>query len=87
MHAKQWRVDIFISEDGSVTRARAVLAADSPRHLSVNAVARRNPHDPSVPEIGDEVAASRALDALSRALLAVASRDIDDSAGNLFRVD
>ena len=87
MHAKHWQVDLFLSEEGDVTRARAVLAGESPRHLSVNGVARRNPHDPAVPEIGDEVAVSRALDALSRELLEVATRDIDASVGDLFRID
>lgn len=87
MHTRQWRVDVFVSEDGDVTQARAVLTGDSPRHVSASGLTRRNPHDPAVPEIGDEVAVSRALDALSRELLAVAQRDIDASVGELFRLD
>ena len=87
MHTKQWRVDVFISEDDRVTNARAVLVGDSPKHLSASGTARRNPRDPATPEIGDEVAVSRAFDALSRELLAVAYRDIDASVGDLFRAD
>jgi hypothetical protein len=87
MHAKQWRVDVFLSEEDDMTRARAVLTGDSPQHLSATGTARRNPRDPEVPEIGDEVAASRALEALSHQLLTVATRDIDASVGDMFRVD
>ena len=87
MHTKQWHVDVFVSEDGDVTNARAVLMSDSPMHLSASGLARRSPRDPAVPEIGDEVAVSRALDALSRELMAAAYRDIDDSVGDLFRLD
>jgi uncharacterized protein DUF1876 len=86
MHAKQWRVDVFVSEEGNVTRARAVLVGDSPTHLSASGTARRNPHDPAVPEIGDEVAVGRALGALSADLLGVAYQDIDASVDD-FRAD
>ena len=85
MHAKQWRVDVFVSEEDDVTRAKAVLVGDSPTQVSAGGLARRNPHDPAVPEIGDEVAVGRALAALSRELLAVAAHDIDASAGDDFR--
>lgn len=87
MHTRQWRVDVFISEEDNLTKARAVLVGDSAQHISATGAARRNPHDPGVPEIGDEVAVSRALDALSSDLLAVAYKDIDASVGDSFRVD
>lgn len=87
MRTRQWRVDVYVSEEGDLTKARAVLTGDSPRHVSANGTSRRNPHDPAVPEIGDEIAVSRALDALSQELRAVAYDDIDASLGDQFRAD
>ena len=80
MHIKQWRVDVFVSEEGDVTKARAVLVGDSATGLTGGGTAWRNPRDPAVPEIGDEVAAGRALAALSRQVLDAAARDIERSA-------
>lgn len=76
MHAKHWNVEVYVSEEGDETHARAVLVGDSPRQLSASGTARRNPHDPQVPEVGDEVAVGRALTALGHELLHTASRDI-----------
>lgn len=87
MRTKQWRVDVFVSEEGDTTKARATLTGDSPTRVSGTGVARRNPHDPGVPEIGDEVAVGRALGALSAELLTVAYKDIDASVGDNFRAD
>jgi len=41
-------------------------------------LARRNPADKDVPEIGDELAVARALSELSHRLLHVAVEDIED---------
>jgi hypothetical protein len=41
--------------------------------------ARRNPVDPAVPKIGDELAAARALSDLSHRLLEVAAADIEQA--------
>lgn len=87
MHTKQWRVDVFLSEEGDVTKARAVLVGESSRQVTGGGLTRRNPHDPAVPEIGDEVAVGRALAALSRQLLDVATNDIEQSVSDEFRVD
>lgn len=86
MHVKQWHVDVFLSEEGDLTKARAVLSTDD-RALSSAGAAHRNPRDPQVPEIGDEVAAGRALAALSNQLLRVAADDIDASVGDGFRAN
>lgn len=87
MHTKQWHVDVFLSEDGDVTRARAVLTADVAQPVTAVGLARRNPRDPQVPEIGDELAVARALGALSRELADIAYVDVDASAGDDFRAD
>jgi hypothetical protein len=77
VHIKTWHVELFIYEGDDDTSARAVLHGDSPAHPEGRGLARRAPSDAEVPEIGDEVAAARALHALADALLATASDDIE----------
>ena len=86
MHTKQWSIDVFVSEDGDNTNARAVLHGDSAQVISGTGFARRNPHDPSVPEIGDELAVARALHHLAEHLLQVTADDISVSVGDDARV-
>ncbi|MFC7308847.1 DUF1876 domain-containing protein [Streptomyces monticola] len=76
MEAKQWTVQIYISEEGDDTHARAVLTAGDMTSISGRGEARRNPIDRPVPEIGDELAVSRALEDLAIRLHDVASDDI-----------
>ncbi|GAA3248083.1 DUF1876 domain-containing protein [Nonomuraea helvata] len=80
MQAKQWTVQIYINEDGNDTCARAVLTTRDGTGLAGTGRARRNPADPSVPEIGDELAVSRALTDLAEKLAVVAQRDITEFA-------
>jgi hypothetical protein len=77
MFVKTWHVEMFIHEDGDDTTVRAVLHGDSPVHPEGLGRARRAPEDPSVPELGDEIAAARALHALADALLTTAEQDIE----------
>ena len=86
VHTKQWTIDVFVSEDGDNTNARAVLHGDSAEVISGTGFARRNPHDPSVPEIGDELAFARALRTLAENLLQVTADDISVSVGEDARV-
>ncbi len=79
MHAKTWDVHIHISEEGDLTRARAVLLSDARPPLETSGTARRNPVDRSVPEIGDELATARALSGLAHALLDVTAHDIESA--------
>ncbi|MFC4785569.1 dsRBD fold-containing protein [Nocardioides sp. MAHUQ-72] len=77
MHTKTWTVEIFIGEQEGRTHAEARLSTEkSARPLSGEGTARLNPTDANVPEIGDELAASRALSALAHRLLDVAAEDI-----------
>ncbi|ETK32849.1 dsRBD fold-containing protein [Microbispora sp. ATCC PTA-5024] len=76
MEAKQWTIQIHITEDGDATSARAVLTTRDGAHLAGVGHARRNPIDRSVPEIGDELAAARALADLAGKLMAATSQDI-----------
>jgi hypothetical protein len=75
-HVREWTVRISIYESGDDTHAQAVLLGDSPQHLVTAGDSHRSPDDPVVPEIGDEVAAGRALRHLSEALLATADDDL-----------
>ncbi|MGW0821669.1 DUF1876 domain-containing protein [Streptomyces sp. NPDC002845] len=78
---KHWTVEIDITEEGDDTRARAVLSTPATSTVTGKGVARRNPVDRPVPEIGDELAASRALEDLAIRLHDVASDDIVDLSG------
>lgn len=77
--AKRWHVEIFLDEhdDERRTRAEARLQTGDNTHLIGVGTAHRNPTDVEVPEIGDEVAAARALFALGHELLLAAAVDIE----------
>ncbi|QFG21270.1 DUF1876 domain-containing protein [Actinomadura sp. WMMB 499] len=77
MEAKRWDVGIYINEDGADTVARAILFTGAGHRTVGEGRARRNPADPEVPEIGDELAASRALADLAGRLRVAAREDID----------
>jgi hypothetical protein len=77
-HAKEWTVQLLLSEEGDRTRAEARLHTGDRTHLRGVGEARRNPSDPVVPEIGDELAASRAMADLAHQLLEAAVRDIEE---------
>lgn len=88
---KQWTVDIYLSEkaaddfEGGATvrtHAEARLRTGDATALRGVGDARKHPADPDVPEIGDELAAARALSDLAHQLLHVAAADIESTAGN-----
>lgn len=65
-----------IERDGTLTAAHAVLTTSSGTSLEGHGRARRNPEDPQVREIGEELAAARALRDLADRLLRATSDDI-----------
>jgi hypothetical protein len=77
MQAKRWTVDIYIDEQDGETRADARLHTQDKSHLHGSGTARLNPIDRDVPEIGDELAAARALSMLAHELLNAAAGDIE----------
>lgn len=79
--AKRWSVEIFIDEhdDQRATRAEARLHSRDQTHLVGRGMARRNPSDSEVPEIGDELAVARALADLAHQLLEAAAADVEQS--------
>lgn len=74
---KRWSVTVDIDEHEDRTRAVARLhTRDTDRLVGVG-LARLNPADKDVPEIGDELATARALSDLSHRLLNAAVEDIE----------
>jgi len=78
---KQWTVTIDIDEHDGHTRAIARLHDRDTERLTGVGLARLDPADRDVPEIGDEIAAARALSDLSHRLLATATEDVEQSTG------
>jgi len=75
--AKRWTVVIDIDEHDGATRATARLHTRDTDTLVAVGHARLNPADRNVPEIGDELAAARALSELGHRLLSAAADDIE----------
>ncbi|SDN50534.1 protein of unknown function [Streptomyces sp. cf386] len=76
-HTAEWKVRLHLFEDDEgTTKARVVLDTGSTT-LTGHGSAHCNPADMNVPEIGDELAASRAMNDLAQQLLNVAERDIE----------
>lgn len=80
MEAKDWTIRIHLDEEGDNTSACATLVTEK-GSVEGTGYARRNPADPSVPVIGDELAASRALADLADKLADITQRDIAESVG------
>ncbi len=80
-HVREWQVTVTIFESGDDTSANVVLLSDAPSHLAAHGESHRSRKDPSVPEIGDEVAVARALRHLADHLLESATRDLEALTG------
>lgn len=75
---RRWTVEIFIDEhDDGTTHAEARLHTSDKTHLTADGAALPSPTDAGVPEIGDELAAARALSELAHNLLLAAAEDIE----------
>jgi hypothetical protein len=79
--AKEWSVRIFISEHDGSTHAEARLDTGAGTGLTGTGSARLSPKDNDVPEIGDELAAARALAELAGRLLRTADEDVEEATG------
>jgi hypothetical protein len=79
MESRTWHVELYLSEDGTTTRADAVLRTTAGTELRHSGTARRNPDDRDVPEIGDELAACRALIGLAHDLFEAALADVEEN--------
>ena len=77
MHTKTWTVELLLTEEEGTTRALARLQTEpTAAALTGHGMARLGPHDKDIPEIGDELAAARALSDLAGRLLGTSADDI-----------
>ncbi len=77
----RWTVTIDIDEHDGHTRAVARLLTRDTERLTGVGLARLDPADRDVPEIGDEIAVARALSDLSHRLLQAATEDVEQATG------
>lgn len=82
---KRWEVDVVVAEESEFESARTWaevgLLSDDGTALRGHGMARKHPQDLDVPEIGEELAVSRALSDLARQLRQIAAEDINDNTG------
>ena len=75
---KTWRLEIQLFEEDDVTKARTVLdTGEGAPILEGTGRARRRPGDQPMPQVGDELAAARALLDVAHELLEAAARQIE----------
>lgn len=79
MNTKTWHVEIYLFEEEGHTRAEAVLHTDAGTERRHSGLARRSPGDRDVSEIGDELAACRALSGLAHDLLEATILDVQQN--------
>ena len=75
--ADRWSVELSVGEDDGDTHAQASLVLKDGRNLFGQGQARRNPADPTVTEIGEEIAVARALSDLAHKLLGTAATGVE----------
>ncbi len=75
MH-KHITIEIGIDEDDTTTLVHAVLDLRG-EHFDATGRAKRNPGDPSIPVIGEELALARALSSLEDQIIDAAYAKID----------
>jgi hypothetical protein len=78
---KQWSITVDIDEEDDTTLASISLRTPTGQDVTGVGRAQRNPLDPSVPEIGDELAVARALRNLAERLLHTTEKDISGTTG------
>lgn len=75
-NSKTWQLDVSIDEHEERTRAKVRLRWRGDELVGVG-LARLNPADEPVAEIGDELAVARALSDLANKLFALTESDIE----------
>jgi hypothetical protein len=71
-----WSIEVLLTETPDLTEAEAVLGVGTDRYVGWGR-SRRNPADPGVPRIGEELATARALSDLAHKLLDTAASAIE----------
>jgi len=85
MPEHSWHVNVSFSEDADRTRADATMELANQKFHGFGQ-AKRAPGDPSVPVIGEELAAARALSHLSHQLLEAAADRVGSFEGHRVNV-
>ena len=78
---KQWSITVDIDEHDDTTLAHVSIRTPAGHDVTGVGQAQRNPLDPSVPEIGDELAVARALRNLAERLMHTTENDIKGVTG------
>lgn len=78
-HTAEWKVRLYLFEEDRTTKVRVELDTGANR-LTGHGTARCSPGDDDVPEIGDELAAARALEHLAAQLKGAAYGDMPAAA-------
>ncbi len=73
---KAWTVEVSIDEHSGLTREKARLRWREKELVGVG-MARLDPTDRNIAEIGDELAVARALSDLGKRMLTVTTEDIE----------
>jgi hypothetical protein len=81
MTVNLWRVSVAFNEDADRTRADAILETANQRFHGFGQ-AKRASGDPSIPVVGEELAAARALSDLAHQLLQAAAERIEGFEGH-----
>ncbi|MCX5126918.1 DUF1876 domain-containing protein [Streptomyces sp. NBC_00347] len=74
-HTSEWKVRLYLFEEDQTTKARLELDTGTSK-LTGHGTARCAPQDTDVPEIGDELAAARAMENLALQLKRTAYGDM-----------
>jgi hypothetical protein len=82
---KTWTAEIVLEETVDRTDAFVTLRTGDAECIA-EGHARRNPQDPNVPRIGEELATARALSALSGKLLEESARILETNLGHDVRL-
>lgn len=75
--ADHWSVELSVDETDGQTHAEAGLVTGDDDRLCGRGSARRNPADPNVTAIGEQIAIARALSDLAHKLLSSAAGQIE----------
>ncbi|MGW6907062.1 DUF1876 domain-containing protein [Streptomyces sp. NPDC054940] len=76
-HTVEWKVRLHLFEDDEGTTKARVVVDTGTTALTGHGAAHCHPVDMNVPEIGDELAAGRAMHDLAQQLVNAAERDIE----------
>ncbi|MEE1754826.1 DUF1876 domain-containing protein [Streptomyces sp. SP18CS02] len=73
-----WHVEVEFAEEGSRTRAACMVRLPDGTEMRGHGHAKRHPDDMEQQRIGEEIAAARALNQLSRDLMKKAGGEIEE---------